>query len=405
MKLQLQKIQLSDRERSIGILVLLLLFFAINYVFLFPAIQRWSTASRSIEEQRRTLKTTIEFIKRQPDWKERVKELAPFLQSAQARQWSPESADTRLQDLITSLASKHRLTITSTSAVTSESSEYFNELVYNIRNYSAETSDLINFLYDLTQQQQLLQVRAITISPPRNPADTKITGDMTIINLIPKTAPLNSLLALLPPGSFELPVESASENGLETAGASDSVSTGSSTNALEATGSTTNDVEATGSLTNEVETALESDATGENMEDQAPDAEMDGQDALATPDSENLPEPEGEAPGSEPAIQDGNTAAGPDQTVTSQGTESASTDAPQAGPAAPRRDEPAPDAVAPGDRGNGENRPAPRIQGLRMPISNESGSNSRPVRSAPRITIRERNGEPAEKPSTHSSDS
>ena len=37
MKLKLQKIQLSDRERSIGILVLLLLFFAINYVFLFPS--------------------------------------------------------------------------------------------------------------------------------------------------------------------------------------------------------------------------------------------------------------------------------------------------------------------------------------------------------------------------------
>lgn len=393
MKLHLQKIQLSDRERSIGILVLVSLFVALNYVFIFPAVAKWRDTNRQIDEQQKTLKTTVEFIRRQPDWKGRVAELAPFLIAAQANQWTPDAAETKLQDLITNLAARHNVRISATSAVGRESSVYFEELVYNIRNYSAETSDLINFLYALTQQQQLLQVRALTISPPRNPNDPRISGDMTIVNLIPKAGPVSSLLALLPPGTVLEPAVAPTE---PTEGAAAEASP-----PLEATAVGTNALDATESP--EPGTVPEeADGQGLPPEAGAVTDSGSGQDATEPPSTDMIPADDstdgsGDSPAAPGAVAPAEAAGAQENQASSDVRRRGSTTRPDNLSIDPRNRR---------FQATGEGSADPRIRGMRMPMpTGEATPRRSSERSAPRVTIRNRDTDEAEPAPTQPSPS
>jgi len=395
MKLHLQKLQLSDRERSIGILVLISLFVAVNYVFIFPAVAKWRDTNRQIDEQQKTLKTTVEFIRRQPDWKGRIAELAPFLIAAQASQWTPDAAETKLQDLITDLAARHNVRISATSAVGRESSVYFEELVYNIRNYSAETSDLINFLYALTQQQQLLQVRALTISPPRNPNDPRISGDMTIVNLIPKAGPVSSLLALLPPGTVLEPAVAPTEPTEGTAAETSPplVATDVGTNALD-----TAEVPDPGTFPE--------DSDGQGLPpDPDAGAETDprsGQDATEPPStdmipSDDSPDESDDSPAAPGAVAPAEAAGAQENQSPSDVRRRGSTTRPDNLSIDPRNRRFQP---------SGESSADPRIRGMRMPMpTGEATPRRSSERSAPRVTIRNRDTDEAEPAPTEPSPS
>jgi len=189
-------VRLNDRERTLGLIVLLSLFLGFNYLFLLPRIDRWKALSKEMAEAQRRLSTLQEAIARHPDWQARIRELEPFIARATGR---AADSETKLQDLASRLTSKHGITVDRIGRVVVEESPTFRALRLDINFKDARTAALVDFLHELHSQPGLIEVRSLTVNAARmNPRDPRVEGDLVFASLLPRRERIEELVKRVP---------------------------------------------------------------------------------------------------------------------------------------------------------------------------------------------------------------
>lgn len=164
-----QNLNLSPQERKFVIVVVIIFAFVLNFLFIWPQFSRWTPVQAEIKEKRDLLSEYEAKIAEMPKLKKMLGNLestnsAPILVSGDAK--------THFFRTVENLARQNRFLYDNMSPPSpnlNSTNKYFQELTMRVNFSGTKESDLVNFLYKLSDGNSSIRVRDFSIKPNNPP--------------------------------------------------------------------------------------------------------------------------------------------------------------------------------------------------------------------------------------------
>jgi len=164
-----QNLNLSPQERKFVIVVVVIFAFVLNFLFIWPQFKQWTPVQTELEAKQKLLAEYEAKIAEMPELKKVLGNLestnsAPILVSGDAK--------THFFRTVENLARQNRFLYDSMSSPLpnlNSTNRYFQELTMRVNFGGTQESDLVNFLYKLSDGNSSIRVRDFSIKPNNPP--------------------------------------------------------------------------------------------------------------------------------------------------------------------------------------------------------------------------------------------
>jgi hypothetical protein len=153
----LDKLNLKPLEKRMVVLVAAVLFFVLNWWFVFPHFSDWSKVQFRVNKARKTLATFEREIAQTNTFTRAVKQL-----ESEGYSVAPEDQALHFANTRESVAAQSGVIIAQASKPTTRTNQFFLELSQNISLQTRE-QQLVDFLYNLGASNSLIRVRDLTL--------------------------------------------------------------------------------------------------------------------------------------------------------------------------------------------------------------------------------------------------
>ena len=174
--------QLRPLERRLAIGVMVILFLALNYVFIWPHFSDWGSLQRRGEDARKKLKLYQAAIAQRPAYEAQAKSL-----QSGGEVVAPEDQSVNMMRAIQAQSAQSGVGIGNTSRqMTRTNDAFFIEQIQNIT-VEADDKQLVDFLYKLGSGASAIRVRDLELQP--NTAKQKLNANIKLVASYQKNAP------------------------------------------------------------------------------------------------------------------------------------------------------------------------------------------------------------------------
>jgi len=164
-----QNLNMSPQERKFVIVVVVLFAIVLNFLFIWPQFGKWTPVQAEITAKKALLAEYEAKIDEMPKLKKAMSSLestnsAPLLVAGDAK--------THFSRTVENLARQNRFLYDSLSSPTqnlNSTNKYFQELTMRVNFSGTQESDLVNFLYKLSDGNSSIRVREFSIKPNNPP--------------------------------------------------------------------------------------------------------------------------------------------------------------------------------------------------------------------------------------------
>ncbi len=164
-----QNLNMSPQERKFVIVVVIIFAFVLNFLFIWPQFKQWTPVQTELEAKQKLLAEYEAKIAEMPELKKVLGNLestnsAPILVSGDAK--------THFFRTVENLARQNRFLYDSMSPPSpnlNSTNKYFQELTMRVNFSGTKESDLVNFLYKLSDGNSSIRVRDFSIKPNNPP--------------------------------------------------------------------------------------------------------------------------------------------------------------------------------------------------------------------------------------------
>lgn len=153
--------RLNSTERRFVIAVMIVIFFILNLLFVWPRFKDWDELVRRLNKARITEADRKSAIDKSDALKPKLADL-----EKQDAFVPPEDQDTEFSRTITSQAAESGVNILSSVMIRQQqtTNQFFSERAMSV-NLSADEPQLVNFLYHLGAGNSMIRVRDLTLNP------------------------------------------------------------------------------------------------------------------------------------------------------------------------------------------------------------------------------------------------
>lgn len=181
----LDRLNLSPGERRLVVVVAIVVFIALNFVFVFGRFGEWGRTEQRIKETKTTLRKFDDELGKESGYRgqrDKLQKLGTYVAS--------EERAVQLIDEVNSQAALDQVQLLrrepSRNAPGSRTNSFFEEAALLVTFNSNETN-LVNFLFNLGERNSLIRVRAMQLGP--DPSRTKLSGSITFVESFQKKPP------------------------------------------------------------------------------------------------------------------------------------------------------------------------------------------------------------------------
>src|SRR5262249_38432002 len=155
----LDKLNLKPFEKRMVVIVATVLFFVLNWWFVFPHFSDWNRVQFRMTKARRTLATFQREVSQTNTFARAVKQL-----ESEGYSVAPEDQALHFNSTKEKIAAESGVIIGQTSRPSSRTNQFFLELWQNI-NVQTKEQQLVDFLYNLGASNSLIRVRDLSLRP------------------------------------------------------------------------------------------------------------------------------------------------------------------------------------------------------------------------------------------------
>jgi Tfp pilus assembly protein PilO len=192
--------RLSSGERMLAIIVMIVVFAAVNYFLIFPHFGDWARITNRQNAAAQTLQKYDNMIGQMANFSNQIAKLEGENASVPA-----EDQAVNFLNAIQNQAAQSRVTILTSTRQPERTNQFFLERAQSVTTSSGER-ELVDFLYHLGSGASLIRVRALAIRPDRPDASrSALNATVTLIASFQKKPPARPAAKPATPGATPAP--------------------------------------------------------------------------------------------------------------------------------------------------------------------------------------------------------